>query len=172
MVRAGAALPSPEEVEQLYAMASSRGPLPESSDVAELYATLYDLALDRADLVAVTAREVGELIGFGYGHRWRWEEQTDEWSRDLAEGLEGRAAGLEDSFAVQLLAVHPSFTRHGMGFELLKQLMVASGAGVHWLTVADVDSPARRLYRRMGYRPLGRGPEAPNGEPGLVLVHG
>ncbi|MCA0297081.1 MAG: GNAT family N-acetyltransferase [Actinobacteria bacterium] len=165
-------MPTSEAVEQLYALASARPPLTEPADVAEVYATLYDLALDRTDLVTVTAREVGELIGFGYGHPWRWAEQADEWSRELAEELGDEAAGLEDSFAVQLLAVHPSFVRRGLGFELLKQLMVASGAGVHWLVVSDVDSPARRLYRRMGYRPLGRGPEAPNGEPGLVLVHG
>lgn len=172
VARTGAALPSPEEVEQLYALASARPPLSESAEVAEVYATLYDLALDRADLVVVTAREVGELIGFGYGFRWLWSEQTDEWATDLAERLDGAAESLEGSFAVQLLAVHPSFTRHGMGFELLKQLMVASASAVHWLAVPDVDSPARRLYRRMGYRPLGYGPEAPNGQPGLVLVHG
>jgi ribosomal protein S18 acetylase RimI-like enzyme len=172
VARAGSALPTPEEVEQLYAIASARPPQAEPAEVAELYATLYDLALDRTDLVAVTAREVGELIGFGYGHPWRWSEQTDEWSSDLAERLAGGAAGLDGSFSVQLLAVHPSFTRHGLGFELLKQLMVASASAVHWLSVADVDSPARRLYRRMGYRPLGYGPESPNGQPGLVLVHG
>ena len=26
--------------------------------------------------------------------------------------------------------------------------------------------------RRMGYRPLGYGPETPSGSPGLVLIHG
>ena len=172
MARAGAALPTPEHVEQLYALASARPPLAEPAEVAELYATLYDLVLDRPDVIAVTAREVGELTGFGYGHRWYWAEQADEWAADLAEGLGDAAVSLEDSFAVQLLAVHPSFTRHGLGFELLKQLMVASGSAVHWVAVPDVDSLARRLFRRMGYRPLGPVPEAANGAPGLVLVHG
>jgi len=65
---------------------------------------------------------------------------------------------------VQLLAVHPKFTRHGLGFEVLKQLMVASGSEVHWLQLEDSDSPARRLFGRMGYRPLGEGTQ--------VLVHG
>jgi hypothetical protein len=50
--------------------------------------------------------------------------------------------------------------------------MIASGAAVHWLQTTDADSPARRLYRRMGYRPIGHGPEAPDGAPGLVLRHG
>ena len=89
----------------------------------------YDLALDRSDVVAVTAREVGELVGFGYGHRWLWAEQNDDWSADLARELGEDAHRLEQAFAVQLLAVHPKFTHHGLGFELLKQLMVASGCG-------------------------------------------
>lgn len=145
----------------------------ESSEVAELFATLYDLALDRSDIVAVTAKEVGELVGFGYGHRWRWSEQTDEWSEDLGQKLgDDAAVQLEGAFAVQLLAVHPRFTHKGLGFELLKQLMVASAADIHWLQTEDVDSPARRLFGRMGYRPLAHGPQGPDGAPGLVLVHG
>ncbi len=97
-------------------------------ETAELFATLYDLALDRNDVVAVTAREVGELVGFGYGHRWLWAEQNDDWSGELAAQLGDDAHRLEQAFAVQLLAVHPKFTHRGLGFELLKQLMVASGS--------------------------------------------
>ena len=159
-------------MEELYALASAGPPLAEPAEVASMFATLYDLSLDRTDVVAVTAREVGELVGFGYGHPWRWAEQADEWSQDLRERLGDSAHTIEDAFAVQLLAVHPAFTRHGLGFELLKRIMVASAAHVHWLQTTDTDSPARRLYRRMGYRPLGHGPAAPDGEPGLVLIHG
>lgn len=137
-----------------------------------MFAALYELSSDRADLVVVEAREVGELIGFGYGHPWFWDEQSDDWSLELKDGLGSTAAGLEGAFAVQLLAVHPSFARQGLGFELLKRLMLASGASTHWLQASDVDSPAVRLFRRMGYRPLGHGPEAANGAPGLVLSHG
>lgn len=160
VVRSGAALPKPADVEELYALSTGG----DSGETAELFATLYDLALDRSDVVAVTAREVGELVGFGYGHRWRWAEQNDDWSADLAQQLGEDAHQLEQAFAVQLLAVHPRFTHRGLGFELLKQLMVASAAEVHWLQLEDLDSPARRLFRRMGYRPLGDG--------SLVLVHG
>jgi GNAT superfamily N-acetyltransferase len=169
VLRSGSALPAPRDVEDLYALASGGA----STEVSELFATLYDLALDRTDIVAVTAKEVGELIGFGYGHRWRWAEQTDEWSQDLGGRLGDDAAlQLEGAFAVQLLAVHPKFTHHGLGFELLKQLMVASAADIHWLHTEDLDSPARRLFRRMGYRPLAHGPEGADGAPGVVLVHG
>jgi ribosomal protein S18 acetylase RimI-like enzyme len=153
-------LPAPSDVEELYALSTGGG----AADTAALFATLYDLALDRSDVVAVTAHEMGELVGFGYGHRWLWAEQDDDWSTELAQELGADANRLEQSFAVQLLAVHPKFTHHGLGFELLKQMMVASAAEVHWLQLEDTDSPARRLFRRMGYRPLGDGAQ--------VLVHG
>jgi ribosomal protein S18 acetylase RimI-like enzyme len=160
VVRSGAVLPAPSDVEELYALSTGGDP----GETAELFATLYDLALDRNDVVAVTAREVGELVGFGYGHRWLWSEQNDDWSGELAVQLGDDAHRLEQAFAVQLLAVHPKFTHRGLGFELLKQLMVASGSPVHWLQLEDSDTPARRLVRRMGYRPLG--------DDAQVLVHG
>ena len=160
VVRPGAAPPAPSDVEELYALATGGG----AADTAALFATLYDLALDRSDVVAVTAREMGELVGFGYGHRWLWAEQDDDWSSDLSRELAEDANRLDQAFAVQLLAVQPTFTHHGLGFELLKQLMVASAAQVHWLQLEDSDSPARRLFSRMGYRPLGHGTQ--------VLVHG
>ncbi len=73
---------------------------------------------------------------------------------------------------MQMLAIDPSFTRQGLGFDLLKRLMIASAGSVYWLLTPDADTPARRLFRRMGYHPLAVGPEAPNGDPGVILVHG
>ena len=160
VVRSGAVLPAPRDVEELYALSAGVA----SGEAAALFATLYDLALDRNDVVAVTAQEMGELVGFGYGHRWSWAEQEDVWSTELARLLGEDAARLEQAFAVQLLAVLPKFAHHGLGFEVLKQLMVASGSEVHWLQLEDADSSARRLFGRMGYRPLGEGTQ--------VLVHG
>ena len=160
VVRSGAVLPAPRDVEELYALSTGGAP----GEAAALFATLYDLALDRNDVVAVTAQEMGELVGFGYGHRWLWAQQDDVWSTELARLLGEDAGRLEQAFAVQLLAVHPKFAHHGLGFEVLKQLMVASGSEVHWLQLEDADSSARRLFQRMGYRPLGVGTQ--------VLVHG
>ncbi|WP_442864662.1 hypothetical protein [Arthrobacter sp. HY1533] len=49
--------------------------------------------------------------------------------------------------------------------------MIAAGATTYWLQTTDVDTPAQRLYKRYGYRDLGYGPDAPDGRPGLVLIH-
>ena len=70
-----------------------------------------------------------------------------------------------------LIAVHQAAGGRGIGTELLERLMIASRAKSHWLQTTDAETPAQRLYRRAGYRPLGHGPNAPDGRPGLVLMH-
>ncbi|AIY03747.1 MULTISPECIES: GNAT family N-acetyltransferase [Arthrobacter] len=165
-------LPSLHAIERLYAAASQPPPLSEKAEVAALFARLYGYNSARADVAAVTAHLDGELVGFAYGHPWEWDKETDPWSQQLQACLGEEAAALiEGSFSVLLLAVHPSSGQRGVGTELLEMLMAHSGARTHWLQTTDADSPAQRLYRRQGYRKLGHGPEAPDGRPGLVLVH-
>jgi ribosomal protein S18 acetylase RimI-like enzyme len=165
-------LPSPDSVRQFYALVSARKPFSVPAESADVYAVLHPASVRRHDLAVVTVSEGDELVGFGYSQPWRWAEQTDEWSLRLAEGLGDAASSLEESAAVQLLAVHPSFTRNGLGFELLRHLMVVAVSSTYWLQIADVDAAARRLLRGMGYRPVGRAPAEPGSKPGLVLLHG
>lgn len=114
---------------------------------------------------------MGELVGFGYGHPWRWSEQTDQWSQEFAASLGAEAEALDGSFAIQLLLVHPVYSGQGLGFEVLKRLMIATGCGTHWVLLPDQDSGIRRLFTRMGFRVLCPGPPAADGSPGVVLVH-
>lgn len=165
-------LPPVRAVERLYAAASRPPPLAEGAETAALFASLYGHASTRADLVAVAAHLDGELVGFAYGHPWRWENEVDPWSRQLECRLgEASAARIDGLFAVLLLAVHPASGQHGVGTNLLESLMKQTGARGHWLQTTDIDSPAQRLYRRQGYRQLGHGPDAPDGRPGLVMLH-
>ena len=167
----GDGMPSVAEVEGLYAAASQPPPLSEAPDVARLFASLYGYAKKRGDFLGVSALAEGRLAGFAYGHHWTWDAETDAWSQELRRRL-GEAASerVGQSFAVALLAVHPSFARRGLGSALLKNLMDASGAAVHWLQTTNAETPAKRLYQRFGFKKLGLGPDAPNGKPGLVLV--
>jgi len=168
---AATGLTDPAEVEQVYAAASAPPPLAEPPAVARMYAELYAHTRHTPGLVAVTAHQDGELVGFGYGHPWSWAANTDGWSAELADRLGAAAAAtLEGSFAVQLLAVAPEAAGAGLGRRLLGALLAAAGSPRAWLVTSDVDSPARRLYASTGWRELGRGPAAPNGAPALVLV--
>lgn len=165
-------LPSTREIEQLYAAASQPPPLSEPPEVAQSFGRLYGYARVRDDVVGLGAFNDGQLIGFAYGHPWAWESEVDPWSQQLRLRLGLVGAGrIHGSFAVLLLAVHPSAGRRGLGAALLESLMQKSGSETHWLQTTDSDTPAQCLYRRVGFTALGHGPDAPDGRPGLVLIH-
>lgn len=164
-------MPPAVEVERLYAVASAEPPLGEAPDVARVYAALYEHARQLPGATTVTARRSGALVGFGYGHPWQWESATDDWTLQLRERLGAHAEMLADSFAVVLMAVSPSESGAGLGRRLLELLLDHDDHAVAWLQTTDLDTPARRLYGRCGWRPLGHGPDAPNGAPGLVMTY-
>jgi ribosomal protein S18 acetylase RimI-like enzyme len=167
--RTADAAPTPEEVADLYAAATAGPPLSEPRAQADGYGELFRYVLTRADLAWAAARRDGALVGFAYGHDWRWERQPDPWSRTLSDRLGTAAALLEDSFAVYVLVVHPDEQRRGLGRRLLDELLATAGTQRAWLQTRDEETPARALYRAAGWRELGHGPDAPDGRPGLVL---
>lgn len=173
VIRSGAwpeSMPETDEIEELYRVASQGPPLHETEETASVFARIYGWLRDRSDLVAVETREDGRLVGFAYGHPWKRDEQHDSWSRELIERLGDAAQLLEGSFVVYLLAVDPAHQRSGLGRELLRVLLHASGAERAWLQTRDEESPAMALYLSEGWDPIGYGPEAPNGLPGRVML--
>jgi hypothetical protein len=165
-------MPSPAEVGELYAAAAAEPPLHESRETAELFADLYAASLSRSDLVAVSARAHGRLVGFAYGHPWQWTEQQDPWAQQLTKRLASQAPALDDTFALFLLARDPADYFRGLGHAVLTEWFAGIGDRRVWLLTTDVDSPARRLYASFGFAAIGHGPDAPDGNPGLVMLSG
>jgi ribosomal protein S18 acetylase RimI-like enzyme len=165
-------VPDPHEVESLYYAAFSGEPLRESRDVATQFAQLYGFLATRHDLVTAfqRAQQGGGLAGLAYGHPWRWAEQSDAWSRELWDRLGDKAEQIEARFAVYLLAVAPETRRQGLGRTLLRRLLHESGNERAWLITRDEPTPAMTLYEAEGWKPLGHGPDTPNGLPGLILT--
>ncbi len=169
ITRGALGAPSSEEINALYGKASAVPPLLEPTSVAATYAWVYESSLTRDDLITASIRVDGRLIGFAYGHAWTWAEQDDAWALELEERLGAASILLERTFALCLLVVHPAYQQRGLGRTLITSILdkVPERA---WLVTRDEDTPARRLYERTGWRPIGHGPDAPNGQPGLVLV--
>ncbi|OIV35537.1 hypothetical protein BIV57_20965 [Mangrovactinospora gilvigrisea] len=164
--------PGEGDVEELYLAAASLPPLGEGRATARLFAALYREALqDRDDVTVATAEVGGALAGLAYGHPWRWAEQDgDPWAGQLRARLGPDAAErLDGAFALHLLVVHPDHQRGGLGRRLLAAAL-PEGAPRAWLLTTDRDTPASRLYTAAGWGPLGHGPDAPDGRPGLVMV--
>src|SRR5690348_10728059 len=115
-------MPSPIDVEQLLAAASSRLGPSDAATLAQASARMYSWARAIPGAATASAREGAELVGFGYGYSWDWTSMTDAWSLRLRDRLAGSAGVLDDSFSVVLLVVAPDHRRSGLGARLLAGL--------------------------------------------------
>ncbi|MFF8847499.1 GNAT family N-acetyltransferase [Streptomyces sp. NPDC015127] len=102
-------------------------------------------------LGATTAED--RLVGFVYGmpnDRGHW------WSTVVEPYLRrnGNDDWLDDSFVITELHVHPGFQARGIGRALITNLTDEADQPRSILSAIDTESPARRLYRRLGYRDL------------------
>ncbi|WP_371481454.1 GNAT family N-acetyltransferase [Kitasatospora sp. NBC_00315] len=114
-------------------------------------------------VIALGAMSGGRLVGFGYGmpnHRDHW------WSSVIEPYLEerGYADWLDEVFAITELHVLPRFQGQGVGSRLIRTLCERSGLPRSILSAIDAETPARRLYRSLGYRDLARAVRFPNTE--------
>ncbi|MER5640950.1 GNAT family N-acetyltransferase [Kitasatospora sp. NPDC002227] len=103
----------------------------------------------------------GRLVGFGYGMPNRREHW---WSTVIQPHLEAQGHGdwLDDVFAVTELHVLPEYQGQGLGTRLIRTLCEGSGRPRSILSAIDAETPARRLYRSLGYRDLARPVRFPN----------
>ncbi|MFB7465840.1 GNAT family N-acetyltransferase [Streptomyces sp. NPDC056224] len=99
--------------------------------------------------------EDGALTGFVYGMP---NDRTHWWSTVVEPYL--RAGGhddwLDDSFVITELHVHPGFQGHGVGRALITGITDGAAEPRSILSAVDTDSPARGLYRALGYKDLAR----------------
>jgi ribosomal protein S18 acetylase RimI-like enzyme len=96
-------------------------------------------------------------VGFSYGFRGA----DGQWWHDVvAAALTARAgraiaAGwLADSLEIAEVHVHPEFHRRGIGRSLVLGLAEGRSERTAVLSTQDADSPARRLYRGLGFADL------------------
>ncbi|HEV7627806.1 MAG TPA: GNAT family N-acetyltransferase [Streptomyces sp.] len=97
----------------------------------------------------------GRLVGFVYGMP---NDRAHWWSTVVAGYL--RDAGFEewlnDAFVITELHVHPLYQQRGTGRRLITMLADTADEPRSLLSAIDTDSPARALYRSLGYRDLAR----------------
>lgn len=109
--------------------------------------------VSRAGLVAVVASDDDEMVGFGYGYRG----QQGEWWHDIVANALGRDMSktwLHCAFELAELHVRPGAQGHGVGRGILETLLVQVSGSRVVLSTHDRQSPARQLYRSVGFRDL------------------
>lgn len=93
------------------------------------------------------------LVGFGYGHT---DAPGQWWHEQIAPSMlrAGHAPWLDGSWVLVELHVLPEHQGRGIGTELLLALLGARGEARAMLSTDDAETPARRLYRRVGFTDL------------------
>jgi ribosomal protein S18 acetylase RimI-like enzyme len=99
----------------------------------------------------------GEPAGFTYGFQGRasqWWHDTVARGLAAAHGTATAEAWLHNSFEVAELHVAPEHQGHGLGASLLLRLASDRPERTALLSTRDADTPARRLYRGVGFTDL------------------
>jgi len=115
---------------------------------------LRHLALPGARALGAHSAD-GRLVGFVYGlpnDRAHW------WSSVVQPYLRraGQDHWLDDSFVITELHVLPGFQGRGIGRRLITDITDTATEPRSILSAIDGESPARHLYRHLGYRDLAR----------------
>ncbi|MFR9726956.1 GNAT family N-acetyltransferase [Streptomyces sp. MS19] len=97
----------------------------------------------------------GTLVGFVYGMP---NDRAQWWSTVVEPYLRrsGNESWLDDSFTVTELHVHPDHQQRGIGRRLITRITGDAGQPRSILSAVDTESPARGLYRKLGYQDLAR----------------
>jgi GNAT superfamily N-acetyltransferase len=103
--------------------------------------------------VAYAAIDAGRVVGYTYGtdcFEGQW------WFDQVRRALiaEGHPEWVDDAHAVTELHVLPSYQGRGVGYGLLTRLLAGTDRPIALLSTYDLVSPARRLYRQVGFRDL------------------
>jgi ribosomal protein S18 acetylase RimI-like enzyme len=104
---------------------------------------------------ALGATASGRLVGFVYGMP---NDRAHWWSTVVEPYLraQGHDDWLDDSFVITELHVHPRYQNRGIGRSLITTITDSATEPRSILSAIDVDSPARGLYRSLGYQDLAR----------------
>lgn len=97
----------------------------------------------------------GTLVGFVYGMP---NDRSHWWSSVVEPYLRraGNDAWLDDSFVITELHVHPDYQGQGIGRRLITAITATAAEPRTILSAIDTDSPARHLYRSLGYADIAR----------------
>jgi ribosomal protein S18 acetylase RimI-like enzyme len=103
------------------------------------------------------ARNADEIIAFSYAFRG----ENGQWWHDVVaaaliakSGREVASQWLADSLEIAEVHVHPDYHRRGIGRSLVLGLADGRKERTAVLSTQDAQSPARHLYRRLGFTDL------------------
>jgi ribosomal protein S18 acetylase RimI-like enzyme len=134
------------------AMEASQDELPGRRTIMERHARNPDL---RA--LAAVDEQTRELVGFAYGFRGaqgQWWHDVVKAAIAAQHGGQAARDWLESALEIAEVHVHPDFQARGIGRQLVLMLAADRPERTVLLSTRDAESPARRLYRSVGFTDL------------------
>jgi ribosomal protein S18 acetylase RimI-like enzyme len=98
-----------------------------------------------------------KIVAFSYGFRGgrgQWWHDMVRSALLVSYGPATAGEWLDDSFEVAELHVHPEYQKRGLGTSLLYRLTAGRPERTAVLSTMDSETPARRLYRSLGFTDL------------------
>ena len=106
---------------------------------------------------AIAATAGTQIVGFSYGFRGapgQWWHDVVRSGITAASGHEVAARWLTDPLEIAEVHVRPEYQHQGIGRTMVLMLAARRTERTAVLSTQDVDSPARRLYRSLGFADL------------------
>jgi ribosomal protein S18 acetylase RimI-like enzyme len=123
--------------------------------------------------IAVTAPEASRIVGFGYGFRGspgQWWHDVVQTGITAASGAAMATRWLADAMEIAEVHVQPEYQQQGIGRRLLLTLTAGRPERTAVLSTQDSYSPARRLYRSLGFEDLLTAFAFPGGGPPYAVM--
>lgn len=131
--------------------------------------TVFSEHASRAGFRACFALEGSRVVGFGYGYL----TAPGQWWHDVVAGALApsvRDSWLSGAFELAELHVLPDFQGGGLGRALLTCVLAEAAAPRALLSTMDRDTPARHLYRSVGFVDLRTGFRFPGGAEDFCIM--
>ncbi len=120
-----------------------------------------------------TSADGRQVVAFAYGFTGaagQWWHDVVRAGLTVAAGAPAAAGWLADCFEIAEVHVRPEFQRRGIGRAMLRTLTAGCPHRTALLSTMDAPSPARHLYRSLGFDELLTGFSFPgNGPPYIVM---
>lgn len=123
--------------------------------------------------LVVSEWQGGPVIAFSYAFRG----QAGQWWHDVvlagitaAAGQQTASGWLSSAMEIAEVHVHPEYQRRGAGRGMLLTLTAGRAERTALLSTRDAESPARRLYRDLGFSDLLTGYSFPGGSPPYAVM--
>ena len=154
----------------IYAAAMSADPaeLPSRRAIMERHSGSPDF---RA--VAVTAGSSGRVVAFSYGFRGlpgQWWHDVVRAGVSASADLLTAAGWLDDVLEIAEVHVHPEYQARGIGRRMMLTLTARRAERTAVLSTRDAQTPARRLYRSLGFADLLTSFVFPGGGPPYAVM--